>query len=234
MTLRLFVGNQRFSSWSLRPWICLVEAGLEFETVVLRFDDPTFKSKVPGTVGKVPVLVDGDLVVHESLAICEHVAELAPSAGLWPGDLRQRALARSFASEMHAGFASLRTECSMDVCRAEAKGALPTGPFQGVPFLIKDLGLEVAGMKRTDGTFFKDDAPDTHDALLTKRFSQLLRQHHRSDDDQNGQPISLVFIAINPFMAGEHQRKALSAKGQRGHKCHRCLGTQDLGLWHIK
>lgn len=125
MTLRLFVGNQRFSSWSLRPWICLVEAGLEFETVVLRFDDPTFKSKVPGTVGKVPVLVDGDLVVHESLAICEHVAELAPSAGLWPGDLRQRALARSFASEMHAGFASLRTECSMDVCRAEAKGAWP-------------------------------------------------------------------------------------------------------------
>ena len=123
--LLLILGDKNLSSWSLRPWICLAQAGLDFETVVLRFDDPAFKSKVPGTAGKVPVLTDGDLVVHESLAICEHVAELAPGAGLWPADLREKALARSYASEMHAGFASLRTECSMDVCRAEAKGAWP-------------------------------------------------------------------------------------------------------------
>ena len=125
MTLVLFVGNQRYSSWSLRPWLCLSEAGLDFQTVVLRFDDPQFREKVPGPTKKVPVLVDGDVVVHESLAICEHVADLAPAARLWPEDLSMRGRARALASEMHAGFFALRSECSMDVCREEPPGRWP-------------------------------------------------------------------------------------------------------------
>jgi glutathione S-transferase len=125
MALRLFVGNQRYSSWSLRPWLCLEQSGLTFETVVLRFDDPQFKAKLGGPTGKVPTLVDGALVVHESLAIGEYVAELAPAAGLWPDDASARAQARALATEMHAGFASLRSDCSMDVCREEAPGVWP-------------------------------------------------------------------------------------------------------------
>ncbi len=125
MTLTLYVGNQRFSSWSLRPWLCLKAAGLAFETVVVRFDDPDFRAKVPSPTGKVPALLEGDEMIHESLAICERVAELAPGAGLWPASAGARARARAVSAEMHAGFAALRAECPMDVTRAEAPDSWP-------------------------------------------------------------------------------------------------------------
>lgn len=159
MTLRLYIGNQRFSSWSMRPWIVLHASGLPFETIVLRFDDPAFSAKVPAPSSKVPVLVDGQLVVHESLAIGEYVAERAPSAGLWPAGSAERALARSLAAEMHAGFASLRTECPMDLCRSDPEGSFRisaaarreiarldeifggAGTHEGGPFLFGRFGI---------------------------------------------------------------------------------------------
>jgi len=150
--LRLFVGNQRFSSWSMRPWLALRASGLDFETIVLRFDDPAFKSKVPSAAAKVPVLLDGDLAVHESLAICEHVAELAPTARLWPEALADRAQARALATEMHAGFPSIRAECSMDVCRTEAPGAWPISAATRAEIARLDAIFASAG-KRAGGPF---------------------------------------------------------------------------------
>lgn len=159
MSLVLYIGNQRYSSWSLRPWICLKMAGLPFETKLLRFDEPeSFASLVPSPTKKVPALVDGSQVLYESLAICEYVNELAPEAGLWPDARAARADARCLAAEMQAGFGALRNECSMDVSRHEEPGAWPLSPrakadvarisaiFEGAaerggPFLLGRFGV---------------------------------------------------------------------------------------------
>ncbi len=121
MAMKLYIGNKNYSSWSMRPWVLLRQAGIEFEEVQVLFDSfaPTsnFKqtmSKVhPG--GKVPVLVDGDVVVSDTLAIAEYLAETYPQKNLWPKDKKARALARSACAEMHAGFSALRSICPMNI-----------------------------------------------------------------------------------------------------------------------
>ena len=126
MTLKLIVGNKNYSSWSLRPWIAMKAAGIPFEEQVISLDAPDFKAVV-GAVsgpGKVPVLVDGEVSVWESLAIIEYVAEKFPAAGLWPAAPAPRALARAVANEMHAGFQPLRKLMPMNQARAVIKRAL--------------------------------------------------------------------------------------------------------------
>ncbi|HEY1551065.1 MAG TPA: glutathione S-transferase, partial [Kofleriaceae bacterium] len=117
MSLTLYVGNKRYSSWSLRPYLALAHAGASFTTELILLDQPDTKAKIVSInpAGKVPALHDGDLVIGESLAICEYVAELYPTAGLWPDDRAERARARAVATEMHGGFAALRREMSMDL-----------------------------------------------------------------------------------------------------------------------
>ena len=119
MALTLVIGNKNYSSWSFRPWIAMKVAGLAFDEVVISLNAEDFKarvSKVSGT-GKVPVLVDGDVHVWESLAILEYLAEKFPQAKLWPDDAKARAHARAIAAEMHAGFVPLRRECPMNFWR---------------------------------------------------------------------------------------------------------------------
>lgn len=119
--LKLYIGNKNYSSWSMRPWVLLRQAGIPFEEVMVRFDafDPgsMFKSTVASVtpVGKVPVLVDGDLAVWDTLAIAEYLAERFPEHALWPADARWRARARSICAEMHAGFGALRSHCPMNI-----------------------------------------------------------------------------------------------------------------------
>lgn len=101
-------------------------AGIAFDEKVISLDAPEFKptiSKLSGT-GKVPVLIDGDVRVWESLAILEYVAEKFPAAGLWPSDPGARAHARTIASEMHGGFLPLRRLCPMNMWRPVKKLAL--------------------------------------------------------------------------------------------------------------
>jgi glutathione S-transferase len=119
--LKLYIGNKNYSSWSMRPWVLLTQAGIPFEEVMARFDsfapDSHFK-KVIGPVspvGKVPALVDGDLVVWDTLAIAEYLAEKFPDQQLWPADVKARARARSICAEMHSGFAALRSACPMNI-----------------------------------------------------------------------------------------------------------------------
>ena len=119
--LKLYIGNKNYSSWSMRPWVLLTQAGIPFEEVMARFDsfapDSHFKQVIGpvSPVGKVPALVDGDLVVWDTLAIAEYLAEKFPDQQLWPADIKARARARSICAEMHSGFAALRSACPMNI-----------------------------------------------------------------------------------------------------------------------
>ena len=118
---KLYIGNKNYSSWSMRPWVLLKQAGIPFEEVALRFDsfaaNSQFKAAVQAVnpVGKVPVWVNGDLAVWDTLAIAETLAEQFPDKALWPRDPRARARARSVCAEMHAGFTALRNHCPMNI-----------------------------------------------------------------------------------------------------------------------
>ncbi len=118
-TLKLIIGNKKYSSWSMRPWIALRHHNIEFEEELSRFDHSTMHAhfwKFSPTK-KVPVLIDGELTVWDSLAILEYLAERFPEARLWPEDRSTRAHARSVANEMHSGFPALRAECPMNMAR---------------------------------------------------------------------------------------------------------------------
>jgi glutathione S-transferase len=112
----LVIANRNYSSWSLRPWILLRHLGLEFDEVRLLLDTPQFAGEVGrwSPSGKVPVLVDGDVRVFESLAILEYANELADGRA-WPADRARRAHARSVSAEMHAGFQPLRSAYPMNI-----------------------------------------------------------------------------------------------------------------------
>ena len=119
--LKLYIGNKNYSSWSMRPWVLLRQAGIPFEEIVIRFDSfeggSEFKKRIGAIspVGKVPVLDDDGLIVWDTLAIAEYVAERFPEKMLWPADVRARARARSVCAEMHSGFGHLREACTMNV-----------------------------------------------------------------------------------------------------------------------
>jgi len=121
MANRLFIGNKRFSSWSLRGWLAVQLADLKVEEVVIPLHSgptPEVKRISPG--GTVPLLEHDGNRIWESLAICEYCAELRPA--LWPADRAARAHARTIAAEMHAGFAPLRRDMPMDICRDDLAG----------------------------------------------------------------------------------------------------------------
>jgi glutathione S-transferase len=110
--MELIIGTKAWSSWSMRPWLALKRTGAPFtETLItLRQEQATADAiaAAGSQTGQIPVLKDGDLQIHDSLAICEYLAERYPDARLWPADPAARALGRSAAAEMHAGFGPLR------------------------------------------------------------------------------------------------------------------------------
>lgn len=118
---QLFIGNKNYSTWSMRPWILLTQAGISFQEHVIRFDsfepESEFKTEILklNPTGKVPALVNGELVVWDSLAICEYIAEQHPELDLWPQEKTLRARARCISAEMHSSFQSLRNLCPMNV-----------------------------------------------------------------------------------------------------------------------
>jgi glutathione S-transferase len=119
--LELAIGNKNYSSWSMRPWVLLTQAGIPFTERMLRFDsfdaDSDFKRQAEALspTASVPVLLDDGFAVWDTLAIAEYVAERFPEHRLWPEDARQRARARSICAEMHAGFRALRGACTMNI-----------------------------------------------------------------------------------------------------------------------
>jgi glutathione S-transferase len=117
--LHLVIGNKNYSSWSLRPWMALSMAKLPFTETVIPLDMPDTARRIAehSGAGRVPVLYHGKLVIWESLAILEYLAEAFPQKGLWPKSAAARAMARSISNEMHAGFRALRNACPMNIRR---------------------------------------------------------------------------------------------------------------------
>lgn len=113
----IYIGNKNYSSWSLRAWLMAKASGIAFDEVLIPLYEPQSRAELlrHSPSGKVPALKHGDVVVWESLAIGEYLAELVPQAGLWPGDAAARAVARAAGTEMHAGFANLRRHLPMNM-----------------------------------------------------------------------------------------------------------------------
>lgn len=118
---QLFIGNKNYSTWSMRPWILLKQAGIPFQEHLIQFDglEPNSQFKIEisklNPTGKVPILMDNDLIIWDSLAICEYVAEQSPEKNLLPQDKKLRARARCISAEMHSSFQTLRNLCPMNV-----------------------------------------------------------------------------------------------------------------------
>jgi glutathione S-transferase len=121
--MKLVIGNKNYSSWSFRPWIAMRALGIPFEEILIPFGsplgNPDFKTRLAAytPAGLVPVLVDGEVHVWETLAIMEYLSDKFPDKGVWPADITLRAHARVLASEMHAGFGALRGECPVNFRR---------------------------------------------------------------------------------------------------------------------
>jgi glutathione S-transferase len=197
--LTLVCGNLNYSSWSMRPWLALKHAGLPFRAhdIGLKTADG-WKDRILGFsgAGKVPILVDGTLSIHESLAICEYVAELAPQAQLWPEDRKLRARGRAIACEMLSGFGALRQamNCNLrarathtpkspqvdaDVARVleiwEASLSSSNGPFLLGAFTIADcMYFPVASRFRTYGVALPPFARAYSEALFALPMVQEL------------------------------------------------------------
>lgn len=124
--MRLIIGNKNYSSWSLRPWILLKHARIKFEEVRI----PLFTNEGERMLDElcpakqVPVLYDDRLVLWDSLAICEYIADKYPAKKLWPVDAVDRARARAMSAEMHSSFQALRNNMPMN-CRREVKDFKP-------------------------------------------------------------------------------------------------------------
>jgi glutathione S-transferase len=112
----LVIANKLYSSWSLRPWLLLKQLGVTFDEIVIPLDLPNTKAEIlkHSPAGKVPILIDGEVRVWESIAIMEYAAD-AYGVPVWPEDRAARAMARSVAAEMHAGFQGLRSQCPMNL-----------------------------------------------------------------------------------------------------------------------
>jgi glutathione S-transferase len=122
----LIIGDKNFSSWSLRPWLAMARAGIPFAEERIWLRQPESKAAIlrHSPSGKVPALKTNGLVVCDSLAILEYLAERHPELGLWPQEPAARAVARSASAEMHSGFMALRNDMSMDLL-----AGLPTPPI---------------------------------------------------------------------------------------------------------
>lgn len=116
----LVIGNKAYSSWSMRPWLLMKQAGIAFDEVRIPLyqDGHAEKIRAFSPAGRLPVLRDGEVTVWDSLAICEYLAERHPEKNLWPRDAAARAHARAISAEMHAGFAALRSNMGMNVRRS--------------------------------------------------------------------------------------------------------------------
>ena len=172
MSLILYVGSKRYSSWSLRPYLALAHAGAGFETRTILFGQPTTREEIAkvSPSSRVPVLHHDGLVIWDSIAICEYAHELFPEARLWPEDRARRARARTISAEMHSGFAALRQHMPMNIDASK--------PGQGhVPEALADArrvqalwreALEASGGPFLFGTFTIADAMF---APVTTRFT---------------------------------------------------------------
>lgn len=139
MSLSLVIGNKNYSSWSMRPWLFLKYHGMPFTEIRIPLYREDSKDQLLNysPSGKVPVLLDGESKVWDSLAILEYLAERFPQTQGWPEDTALRAQARSLAAEMHSGFTALRANCSMDCRRLPEAKPLPNAVMADIARIVE-------------------------------------------------------------------------------------------------
>lgn len=168
--MKLLIGNRNYSTWSLRPWLVLRHFDIPFEDEVLQLSGEGWRETLAkrSPTGKVPVLIDGDLVVYETLAIIEYLADVFPEKQIWPADPYDRALARAAASEMHAGFTALRSHAPMNL-RASHPGKVDADAVRKDLHRVESLWGEL--LARSGGPYLFGDftAADAMYAPLATR-----------------------------------------------------------------
>lgn len=167
----LIIGNYNYSSWSLRAWLTARLAEFEFKVIRLPLDTPEFARRIAdySPTGRVPVLQHGELVICDSLAIAEYLAELCPRVPLWPRDRQQRALARSVAAEMHAGFEALRAQMPMN-CRAVGRRVPDTHALAKDIARVKAIWREALARSSGPALFGEPGIADAMYAPVIYRF----------------------------------------------------------------
>ncbi len=115
--MKLLIGNKNYSTWSLRPWLVMQHFALPFNEEILPLNGEGWKENIIAKTpfGFVPVLIDGDLKIGETIAIIEYLADTNPQKPIWPRDMRARALARAASAQMHAGFNKIRNAAPMNL-----------------------------------------------------------------------------------------------------------------------
>jgi glutathione S-transferase len=185
----LVIGNKNYSSWSLRGWLMVRIAGVDFDEVVVPLELPETSAAIRkhSPSGRVPVLLHRGLAVWESLAIAEYLNDLRPEAGLWPPSAAARAHARAIAAEMHAGFADLRNNMPMNIRASYAgKGMTPAvrADIERITGLWRDCRKRFAGAFPGDEGFLfgKFGAAD---AMYAPVVTRLRTYEVQVDSDTN-------------------------------------------------
>ena len=177
MSLQLIIGNKNYSSWSMRPWIAMKTAGIPFEETMISLyvEGSEAKIRTYSPAGKVPILIDGDIRVWESLAIIEYVADKFPGANLWPADPAARAHARAIATEMHGGFVPLRQQCGMNMWHPPARRAVNDEARANIA-RIQEMWTEARTRFGAGGPFLfgKFSAADAMYAPVVSRFETCM------------------------------------------------------------
>ena len=170
--LKIVIGNKKYSSWSMRPWLALQETGAPFEEILVGLDLPDTAQQIKkySPSGRVAALIDGETTVWDSIAICEYLNEKFPQAQLWPADSRRRALARSVSAEMHSGFANLRTDCSMKILKT-----FPVKPLRAETRAEVDRIVELWAdcLQKSGGPWLFGEKPCIADAMYAPVVSRF-------------------------------------------------------------
>ena len=175
--MKIIVGNKAYSSWSMRGWLALKLSGLPFEEEVVSLYDDAWVTRraqpdIAPSAGRVPILWDGDIAVWESLAIVDYLADKVGPDRFWPADGAARAFARSIATEMHGGYADLRTECPTNFRRTFPTRQIGAGAQANVDRIVQLWSEALTRFGGDDGFLFGAfGAADIMYAPVTTRFT---------------------------------------------------------------
>lgn len=184
--LSLVIGNKSWSSWSLRPWLVLKRFAIPFEEVGVQLRQANTKSAIltHSPAGKVPALRDGDLLIWDSLAIIEYLADLYPDRPIWPRERIARGLARAVSAEMHSGFQQLREVCPMDLFASKPMQTFPEGVEHNIRRIVQSFRECRSGYGRGGPFLFGDfSAADAMYAPVCSRFRTYVPDLGRFGDD---------------------------------------------------
>lgn len=195
--LSLVIGNKTWSSWSLRPWLVLRRFAIPFAEVSVPLRQATTKSAIlsHSPAGKVPALRDGDLLIWDSLAIIEYLADLYPDRPIWPRERIARGLARSVSAEMHSGFQQLRDVCPMDLFASKPMATFPEGVEHNIRRIVQSF-RDCRATYGSGGPFLFGDfsAADAMYAPVCSRFRTYVPDlSHFGDDGTAAKYVDTIF-----------------------------------------